>query len=405
MQDSSHIKRLGKWLLRPRISLRGLLVLVALISVVFFGVASVRRAYEKDRAARAVLESELGFRFEMGSSLPDWVCDLLPVRNWHWFDRATMATADRGHNGDLCPTFSRIADCKHVRTLLIERVNLDKDAMLVVGQLQELRSLDVRSATIDRSSLEILTTLPNLRGVGLLDWLPDAVAIQSLTKLKGLEIFELSEIESGADALRHLDVSRMQLLTLVGSGLHDEVIEHVKSAIELRHLELRRAPLSDRIFASLASCRKLETLIVSDTEVTGVGIEALTACPLNDLSIERTRFDDTGAECVGKLKSLNLLDVSETNVTAAGLAHLVTLPKLKRLTASNLVLDAEAVGKFEFSNSLEVIDFNATDLDDRAIDALLRIKSLWKLSLRDCPISNAGKARLRAAIRDVDVSP
>jgi len=70
-----------------------------------------------------------------------------------------------------------------------------------------------------------------------------------------------------------------------------------------------------------------------------------------------------------------------------------------------LVLDADAVGKFEFSNSLEVINFNATDLDDRAIDALLRIKSLWKLSLRDCPISNAGKSRLRAAIRDVDVGP
>ena len=405
MQTSSPIKRPGRRLWRPRLSLRGLLVLVALISVTLFGVASVRRAYEKDRAARETLKNELGFRFEMGPSLPDWVCDLVPVRNWHWFERATIATADRGHNGNLCPTFSRIADCKHLRGLWLERVDLDKDAMQVVGELQELRWLKLDSATIDRGSLGILSTLPNLGGVSMLDWLPDAVAIESLVKIKGLEYFELSQIETGADELRRLDVSRMQLLTLVGSGLHDEVIDHVKGASELRLLELRRAPLTDRIFASLASCRKLDTLILSDTEVTGVGIDALTACPLVELSMERSRLDDTGAECVGKLKSLKSLDVSETKITAAGLARLVTLPKLKRLVANNLVLDADAVGTFDFSNSLEVIYFNATDLDDRAIDALLRIKSLYKLSLRDCPISNAGKARLRAAIGDVDVSP
>jgi len=406
MQPSSPIKRLGRRLLRPRISLRGLLVLVALVSVAFFGVASVRQAYEKDSAARAFLESELGFRFTIEYSLPRWVRYRVPERVQTLSERANNAWTTRRIEVDKTNAFARIVDCKHLGELSLDEFPINKDVLRVVGQLHRLEYFGVGSCPIDGSALQVLSTLPRLRHVDIVDCSPDSMAIENVAKIKGLETLRVSDIEEGADALQTLDVSRLQELTLNGRGLSDEIISNLANAAELHSLTLENAPLTDRIFASLGACRKLERLTLIDTQVTGVGIDALAACPLVELSMKTASLDDAGAECLAKLRSLEKIDISGATITAAGLAQLAKVPTLTELIANDIVLDSAAFRRIEFTTTLQRLHLMNSGLDDRAIDAFLKVRlSLGNLYLYNSAMSVTGKARLSSAMRSVDVGP
>lgn len=417
MQPSSHTKRLGRRLLRPRISLRGLLILVALISVAFFGVASVRRAHEKDRAAQEVLRSELGFEFSTSLILPDWVLDYVGPDRLTWFERAFEArlhviTADDGtyHAGpwlgekkesarqDFAEHFPRIGEFKYLTDVTLVGAPIDDRLLGVLGELHDLECLELSMLPINGESLAVLKSCRRLRKLYIHDCPLAPASLNHIAAVQGLEELLVSEIAVGT-ALRGLDGSRLRELELPSCNIDDSIATLLEHCPQLKSLDLTDNNVSDRVIAALSIARKLDYLNLSYTRITGANIDQLRDCPLRGLTLTGSEIDDAGAASIGQLHSLEYIDIAVTKVTAAGLRHIVMLPRLERLDASNLALEPVEVASIEFSNSIRDLRLDETGVDDTCIDAFLRIRALQVLNLNDCPISDAGVVRLRAAVK------
>jgi Leucine-rich repeat (LRR) protein len=421
MQDSSHIKRAVRWLWRPRISLRGLLVLVALISVAFFGVASVRRAYEQDRAAQEILGSELGFAFDTSSILPDWVFDYVGPDRLTWFERAGEArlvviTADDGtyHAGpwlgetkerarqDFGKLFPRLGECRYLTELTLDGGPIDDRLLGALSELHNLKSLELGNLPINGQSLATLNSLRQLRELYIYDCPIEPTSLNHIAHFPTLEKLHVSEIAVGS-ALCELDGSRLRELELPSCQIDDSIATLLDHCPQLESLDLSYNNVTDRVIAPLASARKLDYLGLSYTGVTCANIDRLRDCPLRGLTLTGSETNDVGAASVGQLHSLQYIDVAVTKVTAVGLARIAALPKLERLDASYLELDPAVVAGIEFSSSIRVLRLQKTGVDDQCIDRFLKMASLKELDLRDCPISDDGKAPLKAAIKRVDL--
>ncbi len=417
MQDSSLIKRLVRRLLRPRISLRGLLILVALVSVAFYGVASVRRAYERDCKAQDDLRSELGFEFSTSSILPEWVFDYVRPDRLTWFERVFEAqihviTADDGtyHAGpwlgekkesarqDFEECFPRISEFPYLTDLTLVGAPIDDRLLGVLKELHNLESLELGNLPIDGQSLGTLRILRQLRELYIYDCPLEPSSLNHVAHVKGLEKLQVSGIAVGA-ALRGLDGSRLRELELPSCKIDDSIETLLEHCPQLESLDLTDNIVSDRVIAPLANARTLDYLNLSYTRATGATLERLRNCPLRGLTLTGSEIDDAGAASIGHLHSLEYVDVADTKVTAAGLTHIVMLPKLKKVDASYLDLEPVEVASMEFSHSIRDLRLDETGVDDTCIDAFLRISALQVLNVNDCPISDAGAVRLRAAVK------
>ncbi|MBX9787321.1 MAG: hypothetical protein K2Y37_00265 [Pirellulales bacterium] len=408
---------MGRRLLRPRISLRGLLVLVALVSLAFFGVASVRQACEKEQAARRILESELGFEFNISSILPDWVFDYVGPDRLTWFERAYEArlhviTSDDGtyHAGpwlgekkesarqDFAEHFPRIGEFKYLTDVTLVGAPIDDRLLVVLRELHDLESLELSNLPINGESLAGLKSCRRLRKLYIHNCPLTSASLNHIAAVQGLEELLVSEIAVGA-ALCGLDGSCLRELELPSCHIDDSIATLLEHCPQLESLDLTDNNVTDRVIAALASARKLDYLGLSYTAVTCANIDRLRDCPLRGLTLTGSETNDAGAASIGQLHSLEYIHIAVTKVTAAGLSHVVMLPTLERLDASYLDLEPVEVASIKFSDSIRDLRLDKTGVDDTCIDAFLRIRALQVLNLNDCPISDAGAVRLRAAVK------
>ena len=416
MQDWSRIKRLGRRLLRPRISLRGLLILVALVSLAFFGVASVRQAHENDREAQEVLSSRMGFSFRTESILPIWVCRFVGYDAIAWFERASEAYApvwhrsaewyrDRG-DANFTPEdfacFSRIADCRHLRFLSLHDISLGDQEVRVISQLRRLEHLHLDSLDFQANALARFRELPNLRAIGIHNCPVEPMSLVELSRFKKLRLLTLEALDLDLSRLQHIDVSELEVLSLNSSLVDDSISQLLSRCAKLETLSLNGCNISDRTLAQLKHCRLLRTLHLDDTEIVGRAFEDLRDLDLRILSLTGSQLDDTGAAALAQVHELEFLDISETNVTVLGLSHLARMPQLRDLTANGVELQPTELGRIKFAAPLTGLSLNDTGIDDRDVEALLATSQpLFWLQIRNCPISASGIARLRSRHRTV----
>lgn len=416
MQDSSHIKRAVRWLWRPRISLRGLLVLVALVSVAFFGVASVRRAYEQDRAAQEALSSRMGFSFRTESILPTWVLRFVAYDTLAWFERASEAYAPEWHRsaewyrdrGDSNFTsedlacFSRIADCRHLKILSLYEISLGDQELRVITGLRRLEHLHLDSLEFQANALDRLRELPRLRGIGIHNCPVEPSSLVDLARFKKLRLLALEALDVDLSPLQNLDVSELEALSLNSSLVDDSISQLLSRCAKLETLSLNGCNISDRTLAALKHCQLLRTLHLDDTEISGRAFEDLRDLDLHILSLKGSQLDDTGAAALAQVHQLDFLDVSKTNVTVLGLNHLASMPQLLGLTANGVELQPTELSRIKFAAPIARLSLSDTRIDDRDVEALLAIpQPLYSLEVRNCPISASGIARLRSRHRTV----
>lgn len=91
------------------------------------------------------------------------------------------------------------------------------------------------------------------------------------------------------------------------------------------YLDLRGLPLNDNDLKLLVHLPQLESVNVSDTNMTDARLDYLSALlDLESLSIERTPISDAGLVKLGGLKKLQRLYVCETHITKEGIDWLHT---------------------------------------------------------------------------------
>jgi len=149
----------------------------------------------------------------------------------------------------------------------------------------------------------------------------------------------------------------------------------IAQAPALRNLALDGTRITDDGLAHLIGLKNLETLSISDNDIT-----------------------DRGARLLGRMMSLKHLDLRGTRVTGAAIESLAALPRLESLNLSRTTLDAEQLANLRLLVNLRTLSLDGVSLGDEGVTVLGELASLRRLQMRGTRVTAAGVARLAALI-------
>ena len=179
----------------------------------------------------------------------------------------------------------------------------------------------------------------------------EEAAIQQLQQMKAIAIPN----EKG----------QLTSLTLALPGVQermDEIVPLIAQLPYLGHLDLTGTNLRDEHLDVIASRKSLNSLILTDTAITDVGLSKLKrlADTLDNLSLANTQITSEGLKVVGTFRKLLVLDLTNTD-TANGLDALSSLDKVNWLRLSGLELPSSFV---DAVTAMEGLQLGRLDLQD-----------------------------------------
>jgi hypothetical protein len=258
---------------RPRVSLRGLLVAVALFGVLFAWLAMKWRAAKRQEEAAAALKplgSNWSFNYRWKNSGPDsespkqatWVPDWLT-------DRVT-------------PHFFQ-----HVRSLVFGDPNdpdwprTDDDEMEMLQNFPGLRGFELFATDVTDRGLAQIEHCPEMHYLTL--WQNKHItheAMKSIKKLRRLHTFEsYGTLNSDAGLVHLKELPQLRELFLIDfrpeSGITDEGLVHVGEMKSLHLLSIHASSVTDQGLIHLEKLPELEELYLSTTKVTPEGVKRL----------------------------------------------------------------------------------------------------------------------------------
>ena len=109
------------------------------------------------------------------------------------------------------------------------------------------------------------------------------------------------------------------------------VLQPISRLPDVKVLRLSFTDVENEDLVALQTLENLHSLTLQSTRIHEGPLDALAGLPLENLGIERTRFDDQGLASVAKIKTLKRLNLTRTKVTDEGLEHLRQHPNLETL--------------------------------------------------------------------------
>ncbi len=395
MTENVNTTKRPRWL---RYSLRGLLVMVLVLSVALAGYVWLLQDLHEQQAIEARL-NELGCRakwdmeyredfplpVKRAPTVPIWVIELLGG------DPNSQITAisvdyDSPSEGN--------ADKLHA-------------ALSIANDLQEFCSLSIQGDHRDppRSQLDGFrapgtTKMLFLSRVDLTD--ETLREIGQLIELKRLSVHEVSVPD---DAVHHLSgLTQLKALTLDRTNVTSACLPVIGQLTSLDDLSLRETKITDAKLESLQSLRNLEHLDLTQTNITSAALPKLAKIDsLNDLSIGAVGITDENLEALAELPNLNYLSLYRARITDAGLPKLAQLRSLKFINLRGTIITGDGLSHFASIPGLR-LDLSYSIVDDRCVDELLQCTELSALDIEGTNISIEGWRRLKDGLPDTHVS-
>ena len=230
--------------------------------------------------------------------------------------------------------------------------------------------------------------------------------------------------------------ANLESLTVRGTEVTSRVFEHLAGMKKLKSLDVGFSRVNDDGFDALSSLESIEELHIGGDKMSGLALPLLRLLPnlrhldvngsqrtdsgrwglmLTDVNVESiaalTKLEvlnmggatvsDAGMEALSSLMNVHTLDLSRMDITAKGLKPLAALPKLRRLNlwqASRL--DDSAVNSLAAIKSLEVLDLADTSITDAALPGLEQMSSLKILFVGGTKVTPEAVARFQKARPD-----
>jgi hypothetical protein len=260
---------------RPRMSLRALLVLVALFGIFFAYLGMKWRAAQRQQAALTALESGgmggWGFDFRLtrrsnsnprspkqAAWVPEWLAERVSP---HFFQHVRAIGFGKPNDPDAPKT--RDEDLEKLR------------------EFPGLRELEILRTEITDRGIENLEHCPELHILTL--WLNPYVTPESMKTIKKLprlhSFYCVGELNSDEGLIHLKELPRLRELDLVDfrdkPGITDDGLKHVSEMKSLIYLQIHVSGITDEGLMHLKNLSELQQLYLSDTQVTDAGVKQL----------------------------------------------------------------------------------------------------------------------------------
>jgi serine/threonine protein kinase len=276
----------------------------------------------------------------------------------------------------------------------------------LIAAATPLRELTIHSIPLSEPAIARLTCCHSLRSLPKLSLNSTGVTSQAFAGFRKLQEIQRLNLMSEAmldDEMLSVVVGfpKLSYLHFVRCGVTGERVNDL-SGLRLKHLGICDGPLQPSALPMISRMHSLEHLAMYGTAIDDRSLQHLGRLPrLVELEIGSSRVTNQGLEVVGTLLTLKQLNLSYLPITEQGMKHLQHL-KLKALVLEATSIEPEALQWIDPAQ-LDQLNLQKLPFDDRAVEPLLRFKSLTTLFLRETAISPAGVARLREHLPGCEV--
>lgn len=317
-----------------------------------------------------------------------------------------------------------------LRGLGLSQTPTNDAGMVHVGKMTALELLDL-SAGVGDEGLGCLRTLVNLRWLsagnsGVTD--KGLAHLEGMTRLEYLDLDNAQITDAG---LLHLkSMAELKHLRLYGTGITEKGFAHLEDLEKLETIDVLFG-VGDVGLAALAKLPSLKNIKIDGKSISEKGLALLTTmASLEELYIDNTDRMDAiiaGLPELPRIKTLTLgtgltddgllrlrgmpllcdLTIGRASVTAQGLDALALLPSLKRLTIYQLNLASvdnwAVLGKLSSLEELS-LKYVRSPVTDACVTHLAGLQSLKELRLDAIVTVRPGESAYRTDITDKGLS-
>jgi len=261
-----------------------------------------------------------------------------------------------------------------------------------------VETLIISGEQIDNKIIGALAGHPRLRVLNIaLKSSVDQDGLAPLSSFVKLEDISLEGSKVNDDSLEHLaKVKTIRKLRLRKTGITAAGIKKLTDLNDLELLDLRDCnDIGDSGLETIATFKKLKSLLVNGEQVTDAGMSHLSALTeLQLLVLPRSQVTDTGIAALSGIKKLKELDLFQAPISAAGLAVLAESKDMVKLKIRGTKVTSEGLRMLEGFKKLAELDLGETLIDDAAIDFISACESLVDVNLLRTGITAQGIEKL-----------
>lgn len=243
-------------------------------------------------------------------------------------------------------------------------------------------AVDFGLSKVTDAQLETIAKIKHMRALSLFG---TGISDRGLKHLRGLDELEWIDLDCVQISDAGIDFvssnPNLSAISLFATTVSDKAVAKLAKLEKLEHLRLSGCIfLTDRAIKSLADRRKLRTLCLSHTEVTGKKLMHLTRIT----SLERLGLRDTslqGLDGIQKLENLRALDLSHTKITDKDLLQLSNLMNLKSLNLGSCQVTDVGLKALSVLPELQALRLEQTKITNAGLAELGKLNSLQVLTI------------------------
>lgn len=286
---------------------------------------------------------------------------------------------------------------------------LDSDFQILRGK--KITSVKVELSEMTGAGLSYLTD-SGIKALILHNTQIGDEGMKFVTKLKSLKRLEIISEELSPEGIEQIkSLSNLEVLKLDCKNLTETNFLLFSKLKQLRDLEITNCIISGKAFDALKTIKLLHTLTLQDCtfESSGAihnfanlakpktleldgskGITSDILCGFNtsaltELSVERMPLDRQVFALISTFKNLNYLDLTDSRFAPENLDIISRLANLEILKLAAYDSMTEEVIHRLLKFHLKILNLDGTNLTDRQLLSLCKMKTLNRLSVKQCP--------------------
>ena len=308
----------------------------------------------------------------------------------------------------------------NLEQLVLPRSITDR-GLVHLGRLSGLKQLAALGREITGPGLKSLESLTSLEEVSVDGTQINDVGLFHLGRLGILKRLSCRKTQITNKGLSHLrNLSLLQTLRLGHNRISDPGLVHIASLPNLRSLALDHTGVTGAGLIDLKRLKRLEMLDLAGTTVTATDIaplkQTLPECEFRfpeDPLVAALQTNGNkllpALEEVATIKTDNnqviAINIKHRRFSDAALARIRGFRQVQRLSLTGTKVTADGMAALASFIRLEELWIDQTQIGDRGLEQLKRLKGLKRILARNCPVTLPGVITLSQQIPQVEIFP